>query len=116
MGTHPIFESDFDCLTEKKTASKKMDIDRDDGGYSDMDVDVIESSSSSSTRQSAKKGQKSDSKETTILHQNYWKDFEDPFKKLVKKYEKKDFLPACSNSINVWIKFIILTLLGKGTN
>merc|ERR1711917_31200 len=23
MGTHPIFESDFDCLTEKKSLSKK---------------------------------------------------------------------------------------------
>merc|ERR1712141_159599 len=25
MGTHPIFESDFDCLTEKKKNKKKMD-------------------------------------------------------------------------------------------
>merc|ERR1711935_641020 len=24
MGTHPIFESDFDCLTERNTDSKKM--------------------------------------------------------------------------------------------
>merc|ERR1711990_624258 len=26
MGTHPIFESDFDCLTEKKMLLRKLDI------------------------------------------------------------------------------------------
>jgi len=25
MGTHPIFESDFDCLTEKKSLEPKLD-------------------------------------------------------------------------------------------
>jgi len=25
MGTHPIFESDFDCLTDQSNASKKSD-------------------------------------------------------------------------------------------
>jgi len=24
MGTHPIFESDFDCLTERKIISRKL--------------------------------------------------------------------------------------------
>jgi len=24
MGTHPIFESDFDCLTEEKLGSEEM--------------------------------------------------------------------------------------------
>jgi len=24
MGTHPIFESDFDCLTDEKAPSKKV--------------------------------------------------------------------------------------------
>merc|ERR1712189_58057 len=30
MGTHPIFESDFDCLTDKKVGRKKMQLQFND--------------------------------------------------------------------------------------
>merc|ERR1712141_710443 len=33
MGTHPIFESDFDCLTEKKTTSDENYENGDNGDY-----------------------------------------------------------------------------------
>jgi len=29
MGTHPIFESDFDCLTEKKTENAQSSDNRE---------------------------------------------------------------------------------------
>jgi len=33
MGTHPIFESDFDCLTEKqKTTTKTKTVVYEEGG------------------------------------------------------------------------------------
>jgi len=35
MGTHPIFESDFDCLTEKNVSVTNAD--RDAAGHNDRD-------------------------------------------------------------------------------
>jgi len=39
MGTHPIFESDFDCLTEKMSDRKRLGLSLEkDGGYSKLIV------------------------------------------------------------------------------
>merc|ERR1712242_682671 len=32
MGTHPIFESDFDCLTDKNTKNERMRVYSQNGG------------------------------------------------------------------------------------
>jgi len=40
MGTHPIFESDFDCLTEKKMPEGKSDMERV-GLFSEMEYHTI---------------------------------------------------------------------------
>jgi len=71
MGTHPIFESDFDCLTEI------MDVDGNgsssDIGY-DIDMEDLHPNENK-TRKGSTKHQKKDK----TLHRDYWRNFGDPF-------------------------------------
>merc|ERR1712157_581878 len=86
MGTHPIFESDFDCLTEQKTKimstalksglttrNKNLDLKRTTKKTTKAKVEIFKDSAKK-RREANKKAEKTaaEKEKTEEIAENYW--------------------------------------------